>query len=890
LAEEAGIPADAIRIGPGGAGSTVRGFVINRFNGSGIRLLRGADDCTIEGNRVGTDTTGTQPLGTPSIFHIGRNVDGWCYSGQYGVEACWRSIQSSIFPSAGVRVGSHENVIQDNIIAGNYRTLAPDFLTFGGVNLLLDPFTRRNVVRRNRIGVGADGEIVFSLRDPALAGEVTSYHVGLLLHGSEHTIGGPGGDGNHIAGHDIGVLALATAGNRIVGNTFGDVANDAVLRDVALWLVGPESDLYDVTASEGRGLLENNRVVTHAFALDVEAEWDVIGNELHGQIGGRSEPVSGGADPLFTSDVAVWVSGAAHLEDNEITAPGWTVRARGTGATLVGNIIGKAEEDGAAEGVVPWGGIRVYETDDPEDEAPLEEAAVLLSRNEIRARSIGIDLHAGASYELDGVTPNDFTDLDEGPNGLLNYPVIQQAVGSGGALLLSGFIEGAFGATYTVEVFGNTACARPYGSALAYGPGEAYLGTATVETSATDVGQHPFALTAEGLAPEHRYVTLTASRLDLGVTSEFSRCVRLADPAAAASAEVDPGQTGPVLDAVDVRIALDAPSGKTAASRHDGGTVYVTRYDAAPDTSVFAEMAATAPDSTLLLPETVAARYWLLAETGLAAVAEGETPARFQVCLAPAGTTATGDERRAVLVHRSEATFGQWYPLDTTLEEYDGAAYLCAGGLSGLGEFSLGSGSAAALAAPLLTAPDQGATDVDMGAALSWQAVPEAATYDLQVAADPGFRALLTDTTGLVATTATPDSLARSTLHYWRVRGVTASGEAGPWSSAFRFTTGDTGVSVENDAEVPDAFVLEANYPNPFNPQTTIGYVLAEAGAVRLVVYDVLGRQVAVLVDGVRPAGRHEVTFEAANLPTGVYLYRIDAGTFIQTRRMLLVK
>jgi len=66
--------------------------------------------------------------------------------------------------------------------------------------------------------------------------------------------------------------------------------------------------------------------------------------------------------------------------------------------------------------------------------------------------------------------------------------------------------------------------------------------------------------------------------------------------------------------------------------------------------------------------------------------------------------------------------------------------------------------------------------------------------------------------------------------------------------------------------------------------------MLPEASAVRLVIYDVLGRQVATLVDGVRPAGRHRVTFEAANLPSGIYLYRLDAGSFTQTRRMLLVK
>ncbi len=91
-------------------------------------------------------------------------------------------------------------------------------------------------------------------------------------------------------------------------------------------------------------------------------------------------------------------------------------------------------------------------------------------------------------------------------------------------------------------------------------------------------------------------------------------------------------------------------------------------------------------------------------------------------------------------------------------------------------------------------------------------------------------------------------------------------------------------------APLPTEFALKPNYPNPFNPQTTIRYGLPEASYVKLVVYDVLGRQVRVLVDGAREAGTHEVTFDASSLPSGVYVYRIEAGPYAATRTMLLMK
>ena len=89
--------------------------------------------------------------------------------------------------------------------------------------------------------------------------------------------------------------------------------------------------------------------------------------------------------------------------------------------------------------------------------------------------------------------------------------------------------------------------------------------------------------------------------------------------------------------------------------------------------------------------------------------------------------------------------------------------------------------------------------------------------------------------------------------------------------------------------EVPTEFALESNYPNPFNPQTTIRFSVPESAQVRLIVYDVLGRQVRVLVDGTREAGTHEVVFEAGNLPSGTYLYRLEtpAGSFVQMMQLM---
>ena len=102
-------------------------------------------------------------------------------------------------------------------------------------------------------------------------------------------------------------------------------------------------------------------------------------------------------------------------------------------------------------------------------------------------------------------------------------------------------------------------------------------------------------------------------------------------------------------------------------------------------------------------------------------------------------------------------------------------------------------------------------------------------------------------------------------------------------------------VSVEEETPLPTEFVLEQNYPNPFNPSTTIKFNIPSVGTLRatsvqLKVYDVLGNEVATLVNEEKPAGTYEFTWNAVSLPSGVYFYQLKAGEYTNTKKMILLK
>ncbi|MBK9227510.1 MAG: T9SS type A sorting domain-containing protein [Ignavibacteria bacterium] len=89
---------------------------------------------------------------------------------------------------------------------------------------------------------------------------------------------------------------------------------------------------------------------------------------------------------------------------------------------------------------------------------------------------------------------------------------------------------------------------------------------------------------------------------------------------------------------------------------------------------------------------------------------------------------------------------------------------------------------------------------------------------------------------------------------------------------------------------VPDKFSLSQNYPNPFNPSTTISFDIPVDSKVMITLFDMSGREVANLVNEFKTAGYYSVSFNASSLSSGAYFYRIDAGNFVDTKKMLLVK
>ncbi|HEX2787658.1 MAG TPA: T9SS type A sorting domain-containing protein [Ignavibacteria bacterium] len=116
-------------------------------------------------------------------------------------------------------------------------------------------------------------------------------------------------------------------------------------------------------------------------------------------------------------------------------------------------------------------------------------------------------------------------------------------------------------------------------------------------------------------------------------------------------------------------------------------------------------------------------------------------------------------------------------------------------------------------------------------------------------------------------------------------------GEIGTSATAAAFMSNMASVGITNhNSEVPEKFNLSQNYPNPFNPSTKINFAIPQSQNVKLAVYDMTGKEIALLVNGNLNAGTYEYTFDGKNLNSGVYFYRLTAGNYTETKKMSLIK
>ena len=181
---------------------------------------------------------------------------------------------------------------------------------------------------------------------------------------------------------------------------------------------------------------------------------------------------------------------------------------------------------------------------------------------------------------------------------------------------------------------------------------------------------------------------------------------------------------------------------------------------------------------------------------------------------------------------------------------------------------------------------------------MKWNAISGATSYRVQVARDIGFTNELHDVSGVTGTQWTFTDLTCGVTYYWHVNATDGVGTS-DWSTRWSFSTcmGNCARTVHGDGnetspvdQIPRVYRLGQNYPNPFNPTTNIAYDLPENTHVVLRLFDVLGQEVKLLMDEDQSAGFKSVPFDASNLPSGMYFYRLNAGTFSDIKKMMLVK
>ncbi|MGE5457443.1 MAG: T9SS type A sorting domain-containing protein, partial [Methanococcaceae archaeon] len=211
---------------------------------------------------------------------------------------------------------------------------------------------------------------------------------------------------------------------------------------------------------------------------------------------------------------------------------------------------------------------------------------------------------------------------------------------------------------------------------------------------------------------------------------------------------------------------------------------------------------------------------------------------------------------------------------------------------SSTGQFTVYAGDSPVV--PVAASPSGGIMVQSGSAALSWYCpanITSVQTYDLQVSTKPDFSDLTQVTTGIDSASYMIKDLKSETKYFWRVRSKTEDGKTSQFSNEGNFITSKlTNIALQRDNLIPKEYILRQNYPNPFNPATTIEFSVPKDEWVRLQVFDMLGKVAKEFVNESLSAGNYKISFNAEELASGVYIYKLTTPSVNITKKMILQK
>lgn len=194
---------------------------------------------------------------------------------------------------------------------------------------------------------------------------------------------------------------------------------------------------------------------------------------------------------------------------------------------------------------------------------------------------------------------------------------------------------------------------------------------------------------------------------------------------------------------------------------------------------------------------------------------------------------------------------------------------------------------------PTLISPPNNSTNISLTPTFNWSLISGVINYKIQISTLSNF-AIIRDSATVTTNyyTVPIGKLQTALTYFWRVNATNSYG-TGPWSEVWNFSTLITGIKTVSD-EYPREYKLYDNYPNPFNPHTVINFDIPTSqnnpGTVTLKVFNILGEEVATIVNQKLNPGKYEIKFNGSNLSSGVYFYILKTGEFIGKNRMILLK